>query len=66
MVQGAEQFVYVALGDSYQAGEGAGNSITGTAEYLDLAYENGTNFPLRVGPQTTPRHAHSAVVRASN
>lgn len=35
-------FVYVALGDSYQSGEGAGNSILNTQEYLTSAYESGT------------------------
>jgi len=35
-------FVYVALGDSYQSGEGAGNSILDSQEYLATAYEKGT------------------------
>ncbi len=46
-----ENFVYVAVGDSYQSGEGAGNSITDTTEYLGTAYENGSNYPDQVGPQ---------------
>jgi uncharacterized repeat protein (TIGR01451 family) len=40
----SEKFVYVALGDSYQSGEGAGNSITNTADYLK-AYETRPNYP---------------------
>ena len=44
-------FVYVALGDSYQSGEGAGNSYADTSSYLNVAYENGTNYPGRVGGQ---------------
>lgn len=51
VIQGMDRFVYVALGDSYQAGEGAGNSIVGTEEYLERAYESGANYPLSVGPQ---------------
>ncbi len=47
-----EKFVYVALGDSYQSGEGAGNSILNTYDYLTKAYENGTNYPQSVGPQS--------------
>jgi hypothetical protein len=39
---GEDKFVYVALGDSYQSGEGAGNSIEGAEEYLARAYEQGT------------------------
>jgi len=39
---GKDKFVYVALGDSYQSGEGAGNSIEGAEEYLARAYEQGT------------------------
>ncbi len=35
-------FVYVALGDSYQSGEGAGNSIQDSTQYLNEAYERGT------------------------
>ncbi|MBN2176043.1 MAG: PxKF domain-containing protein [Demequinaceae bacterium] len=46
-----EEFVYVALGDSYQSGEGVGNSIDSASAYLWSAYENGLNYPLRVGPQ---------------
>ena len=37
-----DKFVYVALGDSYQSGEGAGNSIQDSARYLSEAYEQGT------------------------
>ncbi|MFA6076445.1 MAG: hypothetical protein WC778_11515 [Negativicutes bacterium] len=40
----SEKFVYVALGDSYQSGEGAGNSILNTADYLK-AYETRPNYP---------------------
>jgi len=36
-----EIFVYVALGDSYQSGEGVGNSFP--SETYGEAYENGTN-----------------------
>ncbi|KGM01065.1 PxKF domain-containing protein [Cellulomonas cellasea] len=46
-----DTFVYVALGDSYQSGEGAGNAITDTSDYLASAYENGSNYPLQVGAQ---------------
>ena len=46
-----DQFVQVAFGDSYQSGEGAGNSIVNTAAYLSSAYENGSNNPLQVGAQ---------------
>lgn len=45
-------FVQVALGDSYQSGEGVGNSIADTNAYLTNAYENGWNYPERVGDQT--------------
>ena len=48
---GNGKFVYVALGDSYQSGEGAGNSLAADSTYLSSAYENGSNFPSRVGPQ---------------
>ncbi len=37
-----DKFVYVALGDSYQSGEGAGNSIQDSIQYLNEAYERGT------------------------
>jgi|GEM_PF-778731 hypothetical protein len=47
--QNLDKFVYVALGDSYQAGEGAGNSIADTNEYLAKAYENGKNYPWIIG-----------------
>lgn len=42
------KFVYVALGDSYQSGEGAGNSILNTQDYLSKAYEN-----LPTNPENT-------------
>jgi len=45
-----DKFVYVALGDSYQSGEGAGNSIADTAGYLQ-AYENGSNYAQSNGQQ---------------
>ena len=38
-----ELFVYVALGDSYQSGEGVGNSELDTDKYKTLMYEDGTN-----------------------
>jgi hypothetical protein len=47
-----EQFVYVALGDSFQSGEGVGNSLLNTNDFLNLAYENGSNYPQTVGSQT--------------
>jgi hypothetical protein len=43
------KFVYVALGDSYQAGEGAGNSLHNTDDYLTKAYERNT-YTDRVVP----------------
>ena len=46
-----DAFVQVALGDSYQSGEGAGNSLAETTSYLTQAYEDGTNLPTAVGPQ---------------
>lgn len=48
---GKEKFVYVALGDSYQSGEGAGYSIRPQDSYLATAFENGSNYPESVGPQ---------------
>lgn len=48
---GNSKFVYLALGDSYQSGEGVGNSIPGTQDYLGRAYENGSNYPTQVGAQ---------------
>jgi len=45
-----DKFVYVALGDSYQSGEGAGNSVVNTDDYLN-AYENGKNYPWLVNGQ---------------
>ncbi|HOI97993.1 MAG TPA: hypothetical protein PLA19_05850, partial [Candidatus Pacearchaeota archaeon] len=41
-IDNPDKFVYVALGDSYQSGEGAGNSIQDSARYLSEAYEQGT------------------------
>jgi hypothetical protein len=46
-----EKFVYVALGDSYQSGEGAAFDLRPTSAYLDRGYENGTNYPNQIGPQ---------------
>ena len=40
--EATDKFVYVALGDSYQSGEGAGNSIQNSVQYLNEAYEQGT------------------------
>ena len=40
----ADQFVYVALGDSYQSGEGAGWDVLDTNQYLTTVYENGANY----------------------
>jgi hypothetical protein len=51
IVTGSGRFVYVALGDSYQAGEGAGFDIRPSADYKDKAYENGSNYPAQVGSQ---------------
>ncbi|GMX58327.1 MAG: hypothetical protein YFSK_6870 [Candidatus Yanofskyibacterium parasiticum] len=45
-----DKFVYVALGDSYQSGEGAGNSMADTNNYLQ-AYENGSNYIQSDGQQ---------------
>ena len=45
-----DKFVYVALGDSYQSGEGAGNSIADTNDYLQT-YENGSNYIQSDGQQ---------------
>ena len=50
-VGSGDDFVYVALGDSYQSGEGAGNSIADTNQYIAEAYEDGSNYPQQVGPQ---------------
>lgn len=46
-----EKFVYVALGDSYQSGEGTGYSTRGLEAYLNDVFENGSNYPNMVGPQ---------------
>jgi surface protein len=40
----SKKFVYVALGDSYQSGEGTGSSATNTTDYLK-AYENLPDYP---------------------
>jgi uncharacterized delta-60 repeat protein len=50
--QQKKKFVYVALGDSYQSGEGAGNSISDSADYLTNAYENGLNYPNAIDGET--------------
>ena len=44
----SDKFVYVALGDSYQSGEGAGNSIESAEKYLAEAYEQGTYTDILV------------------
>lgn len=46
-----EAFVYVAMGDSYQSGEGAAMDLRPSATYLSSGYENGLNFPDAVGGQ---------------
>lgn len=46
-----EAFVYVAMGDSYQSGEGAAMDLRPSATYLSSGYENGSNFPDAVGGQ---------------
>lgn len=48
---GSGRFVYLALGDSYQSGEGAGFDIRPSADYRASAYENGSNYSQQVGPQ---------------
>lgn len=48
---GTPGFVYIALGDSYQSGEGAASSIRPQSDYLTTGYENGSNYPSAVGPQ---------------
>ena len=45
------KFVHIALGDSYQSGEGAATGIRPQAEYLTTGYENGRNYPGVVGDQ---------------
>ena len=54
-----DDFVYVALGDSYQSGEGAGNSITNTNLYRTTAYENGSNFLPQWG---SPENTYSSLL----
>ncbi len=46
-----DPFVYVAFGDSFQSGEGAGSAYPDATDYYINAYENGDNYPQRVGPQ---------------
>ena len=46
-----EAFVYVALGDSYQSGEGAAVDLRPAASYLSAGYENGENYPDAPGGQ---------------
>ncbi|WP_169448605.1 hypothetical protein [Ornithinimicrobium pekingense] len=46
-----DELVYVALGDSYQSGEGAAADIRPASRYLSEGYENGSNFPLAAGAQ---------------
>jgi hypothetical protein len=43
--------VVVALGDSYQSGEGAGYRLADRNSYLTRGYESGLNYPQLVGPQ---------------
>ncbi|MCE0488296.1 SGNH/GDSL hydrolase family protein [Ornithinimicrobium sediminis] len=50
-VDTGEAFVYVALGDSYQSGEGAAVDIRPASRYLAEGYENGDNYPDAVGAQ---------------
>ena len=47
------KFVYVAFGDSFQSGEGSGNHILNTTEYLTKAYEDGSNYQTPFGPQVS-------------
>jgi hypothetical protein len=51
ITSGADQQVVVALGDSYQSGEGAGSAYDDPAAYYTFAYENGENYPQRLGGQ---------------
>jgi hypothetical protein len=48
---GGADFVYVALGDSYQSGEGAAVALRPASKYLSEGFENGSNFPAAVGAQ---------------
>lgn len=62
-------FVMVAFGDSYQSGEGVGNSISSTTDYLNFAYEDGANFPERPAAQEdtyTDRFGGNGCHRALN
>jgi len=52
-VSTGKDFVYVALGDSYSSGEGAGFNIRPQDSYLSQAYESGNNYPDSVGPQAS-------------
>jgi hypothetical protein len=50
-VSTGDQFVYVALGDSYSSGEGAALDLRPQADYLERGYENGHNYPSSTGDQ---------------
>ena len=50
-VSTGDAFVYVALGDSYQSGEGAAVDLRPATNYLSSGYENGENYPESVGGQ---------------
>ncbi len=50
-IQTGEAFVYVAMGDSYQSGEGAAVDLRPSSNYLNNGYENGQNFAETVGAQ---------------
>ncbi len=50
-IEGDRELVMVSFGDSYQSGEGAGSAYDDIDGYLDLAYENGSNFPAAIGGQ---------------
>ena len=45
----SNDFVYVALGDSYQSGEGAPIDVRPASTYLATGFENGSNYPASVG-----------------
>ncbi len=51
IVSDKEQLVMLSFGDSYQSGEGAGSAYDDTVDYYNFAYENGENFPQRIGGQ---------------
>ena len=48
---GNADFVYVALGDSYQSGEGAAVALRPASRYLAQGFENGSNYLQTVGVQ---------------